>query len=449
MTDPVAGSDPPPFAEVRDFVREEVVRFVRSLRHAGVAVPANAGVTAARALVEVGFDDETRARAALRACLVADPDDAATFDRQFPEFWRRLTAGLSLSGPAPRDSDGPEGALAPLGADPSAEPPGTTPDDGGDGSADDGSDGAADSRTATERALVGSGLDGDDGEEGGEDDDLAAAWYSPVGQASEVTGIEGGRGGLVGSLEEAFSTLTPALHSLRGRRWRGDGDERADVRRALRASFGTGGTVLSVPRTERRLADVRALWFVDVSRSVLETVDRTLLLATLQYARSAWRDCRIVLFDEDAREVTDAFGEPTPSAALAALERAETEWGGGTRIGGSLASFHRTTPDAVDRRTVVFVVSDGLEMGDVGELEAELAWLSARARGVVWLNPLAAAPAYEPTAAGMASALPFLDGLFAFAAPADLAEVGRQLARNGLGGRIGYEYDPRRDRASA
>jgi hypothetical protein len=49
----------------------------------------------------------------------------------------------------------------------------------------------------------------------------------------------------------------------------------------------------------------------------------------------------------------------------------------------------------------------------------------------------------------MASALPFLDGLFAFAAPADLAEVGRQLARNGLGGRIGYEYDPRRDRAHA
>jgi hypothetical protein len=44
----------------------------------------------------------------------------------------------------------------------------------------------------------------------------------------------------------------------------------------------------------------------------------------------------------------------------------------------------------------------------------------------------------------MAAALPFVDGLFAFAEPADLAELARQLRRHGTTGRLGYEYDPRR-----
>jgi hypothetical protein len=98
----------------------------------------------------------------------------------------------------------------------------------------------------------------------------------------------------------------------------------------------------------------------------------------------------------------------------------------------------------VDRRTVAFVVSDGLEMGDVSVLEREVAWLARRAKRLFWLNPLAADDAYEPAARGMAAALPYLDGLFAFAAPADVAELSRQLRRHGPGGRVGYEFDPRR-----
>jgi hypothetical protein len=80
----------------------------------------------------------------------------------------------------------------------------------------------------------------------------------------------------------------------------------------------------------------------------------------------------------------------------------------------------------------------------VSTLERELSWLSRRGKRVFWLNPLAAGEAYEPTARGMAAALPYLDGLFAFAGPGDVAELAGQLRRQGPGGRIGYEFDPRR-----
>ncbi|MUW15957.1 VWA containing CoxE-like protein, partial [Halorubrum sp. CBA1125] len=84
----------PDAAGIRDEVVEALVTYVRALRRAGVNVPANAGVVGARALVEVGFDDEDRARAALRAALVSHAEDVETFDRMFGEFWRRLGAHL-------------------------------------------------------------------------------------------------------------------------------------------------------------------------------------------------------------------------------------------------------------------------------------------------------------------------------------------------------------------
>lgn len=431
----------PDFVAARDHVRDELVRFVRALRRAGVAVPANAGTTAGRALVEVGFEDSSVAQAALRACLVSNPADVATFDRQFPEFWRRLTSGLDAEGPAPR-RDGPEGALAPLGdpapgeSDPEASDRESAMAD--ESSADDDDEGWRTSNSLG--ALV--SRHGEDGEDAGETE---AAWYSPTGTATPVS--SGAVGG-ADDVERAFDELTAALSTLRGRRWRVGGDERPDVRRALRSSFGTGGTVVTVPRRERRPSAVRATLLVDVSQSVLDTVDRSFLLGALRRARADWRDARVFFFDEDVREVSTAFDEETPGEALAALERAEAEWGGGTRIGRSLAALHEETPEAVDRRTVVFVVSDGLEMGDVDELERELSWLARHAAAVLWLNPLAASPAYEPTARGMAAAFPFVDGVFAFAEPDDLAEIGRQLRRQGASGRIGYEYDTRRRGAS-
>ncbi|MFC5973284.1 VWA domain-containing protein [Halomarina salina] len=426
-------TDPPDFVAARDHVRDELVRFVRSLRRAGVHVPANSGTTAARALVEIGFDDEATARVALRACLVTDADDFATFERQFSEFWRRLTAGLDPEGPAPRRDDGPEGTLAPLGGDPA---PGESGDDRAAKNdreqADD--EGGEDSwrTTSAEGAIVSSRLDEEERER------TEAAWYSPTAGTERVAAAtaENPTGG--------FDEVTDALASLRGRRWRGGGDDGADVRRAMRTSFETGGTVVTLPQRQRPPTAVRALWLVDVSRSVLDTVDRSFLLSVLRRARADWRDCRVFFFDEDCREVSASFDHPTAAAALDALDRAEAEWGGGTRIGQSLAGLRQEAPDAVDARTVVFVVSDGLEMGDTDVLERELAWVSRRAEAVLWLNPLASSPGYEPTARGMAAALPFVDGLFAFGTPADLAELGRQVRRHGTTGRIGYEYDPRR-----
>jgi uncharacterized protein with von Willebrand factor type A (vWA) domain len=62
------------------------------------------------------------------------------------------------------------------------------------------------------------------------------------------------------------------------------------------------------------------------------------------------------------------------------------------------------------RGAIVTIVSDGWERGDVGLLEEELARLQRTSRALLWLNPLAGDPGYEPLAAGMAAALRHVEG---------------------------------------
>ena len=87
-------------------------------------------------------------------------------------------------------------------------------------------------------------------------------------------------------------------------------------------------------------------------------------------------------------------------------------WAGGTRLGECLAEFaEHWLRELVDGRTVVLILSDGLDCGDVGPLAGAMRAIRGRARQVLWLNPLAGDRRYEPTARAMAAAMPYVDRL--------------------------------------
>lgn len=429
-------ADPPDFDAARDRVRGEVVRFVRKLRLAGATVPASGALPATGALVEVGLDDRAHVRAALHATLVTGPRDSEVFDEHFPEFWYRLRTGLEATAAVDDEDDGRgagedresgtdvDGSLA----DPSVADAADRGVDGDDGS-------AADVDTEVQSRRV---SDADVDPDATPDEDGRSGTFSVAG---ESTTVEDERTGGTRLEETVIRRFEAALATIAGRRWARsrDGDA-VDVRGALRESLATGGVAVTLPTRERERSAFAACVLVDVSRSVLDAVDRAFLLAVLDALVADGRSVRVFFFDTDVREVTDVFasrrGDP-----MAALERAEVTWGGGTQIGASLATLRGRWPHAVDRHTATVVVSDGLDVGEIGELEEGMAWLARHSGGVVWLNPLAASPRYEPTCRGMAAALPYVDALFAFGGNDDLAEVARQLGRYGPQGPVGYEYD--------
>jgi uncharacterized protein with von Willebrand factor type A (vWA) domain len=75
---------------------------------------------------------------------------------------------------------------------------------------------------------------------------------------------------------------------------------------------------------------------------------------------------------------------------------------------------------------VVVILSDGLDRGDAALLAGAVRRIQGRARKLVWLNPLLGDARYEPAAAGMRAALPFVDH---FASAHDLASLERLLPR--------------------
>ena len=63
----------------------------------------------------------------------------------------------------------------------------------------------------------------------------------------------------------------------------------------------------------------------------------------------------------------------------------------------------------MSRGSIVVILSDGWDRGDPAEMAEQMARLKRTAHRVVWVNPLKAGPGYEPTARGMAAALPYID----------------------------------------
>ncbi len=88
------------------------------------------------------------------------------------------------------------------------------------------------------------------------------------------------------------------------------------------------------------------------------------------------------------------------------------DWSDGTKIGECLADFVAYYLDElVNGQTIVLILSDGLDRGDVQPLAGAMRAIRARARKVLWLNPLAGDDRYQPTARAMAAALPYVDRL--------------------------------------
>jgi uncharacterized protein len=105
------------------------------------------------------------------------------------------------------------------------------------------------------------------------------------------------------------------------------------------------------------------------------------------------------------------------------LAAAVPDWSGGTRIGECLARFHDDhLAQRPQGKTVVVILSDGLDRGDPARLAEAVRRIQQRARKLIWLNPLLGDSRYEPAAGGMRAALTFVDH---FASAHDLESLER------------------------
>jgi len=136
------------------------------------------------------------------------------------------------------------------------------------------------------------------------------------------------------------------------------------------------------------------------------------LLAFVLALRRVARRSEIFAFNTALVRLTPFLRPGRIDLALERLSARVPDWSGGTRIGECLSEFVDAYLDElVNGQTIVLILSDGLDRGDVAPLAGAMRALQRRARRVLWLNPLAGDQRYEPTARAMAAALPYVDRL--------------------------------------
>jgi uncharacterized protein with von Willebrand factor type A (vWA) domain len=182
-----------------------------------------------------------------------------------------------------------------------------------------------------------------------------------------------------------------------------------DLRATVRASLRHGGELLERRYREPGLRPRRVVLVCDVSGSMAPYA--RMLLQYLQASVAAHARVEAFVFGTRLTRVTRDLEGRDPDRALQRAADRVTDWSGGTRIGAALAELNRAHGRRIGRGAVVVVLSDGWDRGDPDQLAAEMARLRRTAHRVLWLNPLAADPRYEPLTRGMRAALPHVDHL--------------------------------------
>ena len=88
-------------------------------------------------------------------------------------------------------------------------------------------------------------------------------------------------------------------------------------------------------------------------------------------------------------------------------------------------------------------MSDGWDRGDPALVASETARLRRNCHRLVWLNPLAGTPGYQPLAGGMRAAYPYIDDFLPAGTVASLERLARSWAASGRATRGGGARPPR------
>jgi uncharacterized protein with von Willebrand factor type A (vWA) domain len=354
----------------------QLAGFAAVLRAAGIGVGIDAAVCALRALEAVGPDRRDDVRTALRATLVARPEQREVFDELFDRFFRlRVTARA----PGPRAAPSRVAGAAASGAT-AVRPPTQARIGGSSG------EGSAPPSPMRDAAGSASGAE-----------QLRRADFAALAPDR------------LAEIARHVARLRLLLRPVATRRRTPDPrGRRIDLRATLRACVRDGGLPARLRRRAPRRRPPPLIVLCDVSGSM-----RRYSEVLLGFIHAVSRDLDTVhafVFGTRLTDITRSLAERTPAAALAHITEAVEDYAGGTRIGACLGEFNRRHARRLpaDRATVL-LITDGLERGDPTILATEAARLQRGCRRLVWLNPLLRHDGFEPLAAGIRALLPRAD----------------------------------------
>jgi uncharacterized protein len=374
-----------------------LLAFGRALKQLGVKVGLSQVIDASRSLGFVDIAGKADFRTLLRSNLVSQKEDFPVFDVLFDCFWREQSYER-----VPMDTLEIEGT-----------PTESEAQDGGD---EEGLEEANAEASAEENVPL-ENLD-----------EFSLPTYSPQEllnrkDFSEM-GIEESR-----AIARAILLIATKIATQISRRKKlGRKGNLVDPRWTMRKNMKYGGEIIDLVHRKRRIKKTRVVLLCDVSGS-MDCYSRFLIQFMYGLQNELW-GVETFVFSTSLSRITHLIRTKDIVNALEKISGSILGWSGGTNIGRSLHTFNRNfAPSMVTHRTVVVIISDGWDRGDVSLLEREMQDLKRRCKKIIWLNPLLASENYEPLCKGMQAALPYLDLFLSVHNVNSLITLGRTLQK--------------------
>ncbi|HUZ76421.1 MAG TPA: VWA domain-containing protein [Chloroflexota bacterium] len=364
------------FAAKHASLTHNMVDFGGRLRAQGLLVTPSEVMDSLKALSLVDLTDRREFYLSLRTVMTSKPDDLPLFDQVFYSFWPTVWEEAAWD-------EGSDQMQLPSSDQASQDEDGT----------------AGSSEGRMEVQALG------EGDEGEGDEEVAGYSATERLEGKDFSLFE------ADELEEMIRVTLKLARKMATRLSRRMKAARhssvVDRRRTMRLNLKYGGDVLELAHKRRKIKKTKLVLLCDVSGSM--DVYSRFLLQFIYALQSNFVKTESFVFSTQLSRVTEYFRENDIFDALDKISKDVLDWSGGTRIGASLRTFNADWAASVlDQKTVVIILSDGWDTGDVDVLEAEMAELRRRAGRVIWLNPLMANPGYQPLCRGMRTALPYV-----------------------------------------
>ena len=371
-----------------------LVGFCRYLRLNGLPSGIGEQMDALRALEEVDLKHETAFKMALRTTLAKSTQEQEIFDEHYHRFWYIWESAENLSRRFKAEKEEPAAVV--VDASPKKE----------------------------SFMSIGDWLGGTETAE----EDKEAAGYSPFETDSERD-FSSFRAEELSEVMHLINEIGKALATRFNRRTINSKKRGLiDLRRTMRLSLRRGGEIMDLAHSRRRRQRLKLVLLCDVSKS-MDLYSRFLIQFIYAF-QSVYRRIETFVFSTSLHRITETLRKEELYSALEKLSVTVPDWSGGTKIGASFKQFvEQYGLKLVDSQTVVLIISDGWDTGEVDLLEDSMHFLHKHARNVIWLNPLKGSPGYQPATRGMQAALPHID-IFASAHNLNsLRNLVHQLAR--------------------
>lgn len=350
------------FNSIQPPLTNRLAGFAELLRRRGMEVGIGDEATAAEALDSIDILNLDDFRSSLELCLIKSLEDRDTFRTAFREYW--LEGGASLSGRP--GSEHPE-------------IPWSSRSRGGD-HREEGHD------VETSRGQI--------------------FRYSPDAPPIKRTFSQQERS-KVASIRKVAKSFRREVATLPGRRTQPSVAGGIDFRRSMRAWLRGGGEWIGLRYHRQQRLQTRLVVMWDLSGSMdLHTSDAFACVHSLVRAipRSS-----VFGFSTRIEPLHDLIRGVGYTSSLEAISAKVKMMRGGTKIGACLSELRKTRTKLSGAETVLLIISDGWDVGDLDLMERELKALRRTTRLLLWVNPHAASRAFRPEASGMRRALPYID----------------------------------------